>query len=31
MAYADQNENDHAVLDRAVKTGTVKVEFEQDR
>jgi uncharacterized protein (DUF2252 family) len=30
-AYADQNEQDHAVLERAVKKGTVKAEFEEDR
>jgi uncharacterized protein (DUF2252 family) len=29
-AYADQNEKDHAGLDRAVKKGTLKAEFEQD-
>jgi uncharacterized protein (DUF2252 family) len=29
--YADQNERDHAVLDRAVKQGKVKAVFEQDR
>jgi uncharacterized protein (DUF2252 family) len=31
MAYADQNEKDHAVLSRAVKKGTLKAEFEADR
>jgi hypothetical protein len=31
MAYADQNEQDHAVLARAVKDGAVKAAFEEDR
>ena len=31
MAYADQNEKDHAALDRAVRKGTVKAVFEEDR
>jgi hypothetical protein len=31
MAYADQNEQDHAALARAVKKGTVKAVFEEDR
>jgi uncharacterized protein (DUF2252 family) len=31
MAYADQNEKDHAALDRAVKKGTVQADFEEDR
>ena len=30
-AYADQNEKDHAALDRAVRTGTVKAVFEEER
>jgi uncharacterized protein (DUF2252 family) len=30
-AYADQNEKDHAALARAVKKGTVKAEFEEER
>ena len=30
-AYADQNEKDHAALARAVKKGTVKAVFEEDR
>jgi len=30
-AYADQNERDHAVLERAAKQGKVKAVFEQDR
>ena len=28
QAYADQNEKDHAVLKRAVRTGKVKAVFE---
>ncbi len=31
MAYADQNEKDHAALERAVRKGTVKATFEGDR
>ena len=31
MAYADQNERDHAALARAVKEGTVAAVFEEDR
>jgi uncharacterized protein (DUF2252 family) len=31
MAYADQNERDHAALDRAVRTGKVKAVFEEER
>jgi Uncharacterized protein conserved in bacteria (DUF2252) len=31
MAYADQNEKDHASLARAVKSGKVKAVFEEDR
>ena len=30
-AYADQNEQDHAALDRAVRKGKVKAVFEEDR
>lgn len=30
MAYADQNEKDHATLARAVKKGTVKAVFEAE-
>jgi hypothetical protein len=30
-AYADQNEKDHAALARAVRKGTVKAVFEEDR
>ncbi len=29
VAYADQNEKDHAALDRAVRTGKVKAVFEE--
>jgi len=31
VAYADQNERDHAALARAVKEGTVAAVFEEDR
>ena len=31
MAYADQNEQDHAALDRAVKKGIMQAEFEEAR
>jgi uncharacterized protein (DUF2252 family) len=31
VAYADQNERDHAALDRAVRTGKVAAEFEEER
>ncbi len=31
LAYADQNERDHAALERAVKQGKVAAEFEQER
>jgi uncharacterized protein (DUF2252 family) len=30
VAYADQNEKDHAALDRAVRKGKVKAVFEQE-
>jgi hypothetical protein len=30
MAYADQNEKDHAALDQAVKKGKVKAVFEEE-
>jgi hypothetical protein len=30
MDYADQNEKDHAALDRAVRRGKVKAVFEGD-
>ena len=31
MAYADQNEKDHAALDRAIRKGKVKAVFEEER
>ena len=31
VAYADQNEKDHAALDRAVRSGKVKAVFEEAR
>lgn len=31
LAYADQNESDHAAFDRAVKAGKVEAVFEEDR
>jgi hypothetical protein len=31
VAYADQNEKDHAALERAVRRGTVKAVFEEER
>ena len=31
VAYADQNEKDHAALQRAVRSGKVKAVFEEDR
>jgi uncharacterized protein (DUF2252 family) len=31
MDYADQNEKDHAALDRAVRAGKVKAVFEEER
>jgi hypothetical protein len=30
LAYADQNERDHAALDRAVKQGAVPAVFEEE-
>jgi uncharacterized protein (DUF2252 family) len=30
VAYADQNEKDHAALDRAIRKGTVKAVFEEE-
>jgi Uncharacterized protein conserved in bacteria (DUF2252) len=30
LAYADQNESDHAALDRAVRTGKVPAVFEEE-
>jgi hypothetical protein len=29
--YADQNERDHAALDRAVRSGKIPADFEEDR
>ena len=29
LKYADQNEKDHAALDRAVRKGLVKAVFEE--
>jgi hypothetical protein len=29
-SYADQNEKDHAALDRAVRSGKVKAVFEEE-
>lgn len=31
LAYADQNEKDHAALQRAVRSGTVKAVFEDEK
>ncbi len=31
LAYADQNEQDHAALDRAVRAGKVKAVFEEEK
>ena len=31
LAYADQNESDHAALERAVRKGKVKAVFEEAR
>jgi uncharacterized protein (DUF2252 family) len=31
VAYADQNEKDHSALERAVRRGTVKAVFEEER
>jgi len=31
MAYADQNEKDHAALERAVRSGKVKAVFEEEK
>jgi uncharacterized protein (DUF2252 family) len=31
VAYADQNERDHAALDKAVRSGKVKAVFEESR
>ena len=31
VAYADQNERDHAALDTAVRKGKVQAVFEEER
>ena len=31
MAYADQNEKDHAALERGVRSGKVKAVFEEEK
>jgi hypothetical protein len=31
VAYADQNEKDHAALAKAVRQGKVKAVFEEER
>ena len=31
VAYADQNEEDHAALERAVREGKMSAEFEEGR
>ena len=31
LAYADQNEKDHAAFDRAVRKGKVKAVFEEEK
>ena len=31
LKYADQNEKDHAALDRAVRSGKVKAEFDREK
>ena len=31
VSYADQNERDHAALDRAIRTGKVQAVFEDER
>ena len=31
VAYADQNEKDHAALKRAIRAGKVEARFEEDR
>ena len=30
MAYADQNESDHAALERAIRKGKVEAIFEEE-
>ena len=31
MSYADQNDNDHKALERAVKSGEVAAVFEDEK
>jgi len=31
VAYADQNEQDHSALDKAVRSGKVKAVFEESK
>jgi len=31
VAYADRNEQDHAALDKAVRSGKVKAVFEESK
>jgi hypothetical protein len=31
LAYGDQNESDHAALERAVRNGTIKAVFEETK
>ena len=31
LAYADQNEKDHAALKRAIHNGKVKAQFEEEK
>jgi hypothetical protein len=30
VAYADQNEKDHAALKKAIKAGTIEAHFEEE-
>jgi hypothetical protein len=31
VAYANQNEKDHAALKRAIKAGKVKAQYEEEK
>ena len=31
LAYADQNEKDHAALKRAIHNGKIKAQFEEEK
>jgi hypothetical protein len=31
VAYANQNEKDHAALKRAIRSGKIKAEFEEEK